>query len=287
MAKYLKLDVFSGFPNPVWPISDDLATQYGQQAVTADQAPQGLGYRGFQVLDAPDASSGASGATPLGAGPSASGAATTEDQIGSFTITGVIAGASDTEKALLQSGVDAGAIGGDLAGYVGGLIGSTSSSSLSGGGGSCPPCGGADAPAYNPGRWNNDPAVQRSNNCYAYANDQQTNTFPQPGRGSGQKFASLACDDVRPAAERDGLTTVSGFQGSQAGWYVALVIWPGQDYHWYRQDSNGCWSHKPGQTPARNVDNSGATISDPSQADRGPYTTFCTFMVTNSKATIS
>jgi len=147
LSKYLKLDVFSGIPNPVWPISDDLATQYGQQTVTADQAPQGLGYRGFQVLDAPDASSSASGATPLAGGSTASGAATTEDQIGSFTITGVISGASDTEKALLQSGVDAGAIGGDLAGYVGGLIGSTSSSSLSGGGGAALP---AAAPTRRP-----------------------------------------------------------------------------------------------------------------------------------------
>lgn len=26
---------------------------------------------------------------------------------------------------------------------------------------------------------------------------------------------------------------------------VALVIAPGIDYHWYKQDSDGYWSHKP------------------------------------------
>ena len=59
-----------------------------------------------------------------------------------------------------------------------------------------------------------------------------------------------------------------------------LVFGPGRDYHWYRQDSTGCWSHKPGSTAVRNVDNAGSTISDPMTCNRGPYTDFCTYMVT-------
>ena len=27
---------------------------------------------------------------------------------------------------------------------------------------------------------------------------------------------------------------------------VLLVVDPNNDYHWYRQDSDGTWSHKPG-----------------------------------------
>ena len=27
---------------------------------------------------------------------------------------------------------------------------------------------------------------------------------------------------------------------------VLLVICPDRDYHWYRQDADGTWSHKPG-----------------------------------------
>ena len=60
---------------------------------------------------------------------------------------------------------------------------------------------------------------------------------------------------------------------------VALVMAPGYDYHWYRKGRNGYWTHKPGGTPATNIDNSGNLIPDPRTADRGVYTQFCTFMV--------
>ena len=30
------------------------------------------------------------------------------------------------------------------------------------------------------------------------------------------------------------------------GYAVLLVIGPKRDYHWYRQDADGTWSHKPG-----------------------------------------
>jgi hypothetical protein len=56
---------------------------------------------------------------------------------------------------------------------------------------------------------------------------------------------------------------------------VALVVAPGWDYHWYRRDENGRWSHKPGGTRATNLDNSMNPISNPETANRGPYTDFC------------
>lgn len=65
---------------------------------------------------------------------------------------------------------------------------------------------------------------------------------------------------------------------------IALVIWPEVDYHFYRLDSDGYFSHKPGQTAARNVDNSGAMIRDPRVADRGPYTEFHCFMETSNNS---
>lgn len=148
--------------------------------------------------------------------------------------------------------------------------------------GACPTCHAADAPVYNPAIWNT-PSAQPRNNCYNYANDQMTNTFAQPGRASGQQATTMSCAAVEPAAQADGLMPAANFSNALAagnGWYVALVIWPNNDYHWYRQDKAGCWSHKPGQTPARNVDNSGKAISDPKTCDRGPYSAFCTYMVT-------
>jgi hypothetical protein len=147
----------------------------------------------------------------------------------------------------------------------------------------CPPCHAADAPPYNPGAWN-IPTVQPFNNCYNYANNQATNTFAQPGRATGHMYTALTCASVQPAAQSDGLVPAANFSGPLAsgkGWYVALVIWPNADYHWYRQDKVGCWSHKPGSTIVRNVDNAGQQITDPRTCNRGPYTIFCTYMVTN------
>jgi hypothetical protein len=37
------------------------------------------------------------------------------------------------------------------------------------------------------------------------------------------------------------------------------------------------WTHKPGQTAATNLDNSGNVITDPRTANRGVYTDFCGF----------
>jgi hypothetical protein len=95
---------------------------------------------------------------------------------------------------------------------------------------------------------------------------------------------------VEPAAVSDGLAPSANFSGQLAaghGWYVALVLWPGSDYHWYRQDKVGCWSHKPGSTAARNVGNAGHAITDPKTANRGPYTVFCTYMITKASVHIS
>lgn len=132
-------------------------------------------------------------------------------------------------------------------------------------------------PPFNPGKWN-IPSVQPYNNCYNYGNDKITNTFAQPGRGSGTIITDVDCAEVSAAAVRDGLISVTTTQATPAtGHFVALVSAPFFDYHWYRLDNNGMWSHKPGGTPAKNTDNSGKLIADPRTADRGPYTNFCGF----------
>jgi hypothetical protein len=40
------------------------------------------------------------------------------------------------------------------------------------------------------------------------------------------------------------------------------------DYHWYRQDDDGSWSHKPGHGVVRNVDAAGNPIDNPETAVR-------------------
>lgn len=90
------------------------------------------------------------------------------------------------------------------------------------------------------------PPHQNDNNCYAYATDVATNTFPQPGRGSGDKWHDNTCEEMRAASERDGLVWFGNDLPSvdekpDSGHYVALYIWPGTNFHWARRDSNGAF----------------------------------------------
>ncbi|QGZ42659.1 hypothetical protein IP92_04873 [Pseudoduganella flava] len=47
------------------------------------------------------------------------------------------------------------------------------------------------------------------------------------------------------------------------GHYLAALFIAENDYHWYRQDNTGYWSHKPGQGEATNLDVAGRLIRDP------------------------
>ena len=58
----------------------------------------------------------------------------------------------------------------------------------------------------------------------------------------------------------------------------------GGDFHWYRLDSNGTWSHKPGQTGATVLDDAKRPIIDPRTADTGVYKFVC-FMVISRNTT--
>lgn len=146
-------------------------------------------------------------------------------------------------------------------------------------------------PGYNPGAWNNNPFTQQNNNCYNYGCDIQTDTFAQPGEAHGINldWDNMNCPDVTGGAVADGLVPVNCDEGcgcNECRHQVALVIWPGVDYHWYRKGRDGKWTHKMGPTPATNLDNSDNPIDDPRTADRGNYTIFCGCFCVN-KATVS
>jgi hypothetical protein len=135
---------------------------------------------------------------------------------------------------------------------------------------------------WEPSKWNDHGTVQYNNNCYNYASNLRTNTFAQPGRAHGAMYTSLTCSSVMSGALADGYVLKSsgaavvhpGCTGKCCS-PTALVVAPGYDFHWYRLDSRGLWSHKPGSTEARDTDNSGNLIPDPRTANRGPYTDFC------------
>lgn len=127
--------------------------------------------------------------------------------------------------------------------------------------------------------WNGAAYVTR-NNCYNFASNYRSNTFAQPGKISGYTLPfPPTCTNARTGIELDGW-----FNNCQSAnnLTIALVIWPGQDFHFYRKCANGIWGHKPGQTAARNYDNSGRTITNPETCNRGGYTTFCGYWYANN-----
>lgn len=152
-------------------------------------------------------------------------------------------------------------------------------------------------PVFNPAAWNDGNGIQLHNNCYNYGCDMQTGTYAQPGRAHGITLGpnNANCTDVTNAAKADGLVPVNCDEGcgcKECQHQVALVIKPWNgiswDYHWYRKDRNGMWSHKMGGTPATSLDNSWNPISDPRTANRGAYTVFCgCFCVNKQKVTIN
>jgi len=286
MSLLVTLDVFSGRPNPRWLLdesqADALRERLGALRERSAAKPSGaagrLGYRGFRVHEVDEGPAAQSlhvheGLVDPGAGELSLVA---EDrELESFLLDSARV---DLDSAVLDHVREAIAGGRfDLGGY---LVEQAVK---------CPPCNAPDAPTYDPHKWN-VPSVQPYNNCYNYANNQITNTFAQPGRATGHPITSLSCGGVQPSAQSDGLVPAANFSNplrQGQGWYVALVIWPNVDYHWYRQDNVGCWSHKPGQTAARNTDDSGNPITDPKTANRGPYTSFCTYMISNKNVTIA
>ncbi len=147
------------------------------------------------------------------------------------------------------------------------------------------PMSGAEA-SYSPNNWIDfgDVGMYGKPNCYSYALNAQV--YPgtnivwnmQPGAAAGYSsltLSELTADNVLRYVEADmaalniTFTRIDKDDICEAGTYrVALVVAPYKDYHWYRQDSNGLWSHKRGQTTPTNVDASGNLISDPKTADR-------------------
>ena len=62
----------------------------------------------------------------------------------------------------------------------------------------------------------------------------------------------------------------------EGGWQIAIaytntVPGYGWDYHFWRRDYDGTWSHKPGNKAISYVDFSGKIINDPKNCDRGIY----------------
>ena len=162
-------------------------------------------------------------------------------------------------------------------------------------------------PRYEPERWNTAKGIRETHNCFAYAMNvhdpkqikackivKNCNVpFHQPGSASGHpgfRTRKLkTCPDMVARLLGDNpsmkMTTFEGKCPPHTS-KIALVVDPDEDYHFFRQDSNGLWSHKPGGTPVTNLDAYDKLIYDPQLASRNykpsgsklNYDTFCSYM---------
>jgi hypothetical protein len=135
----------------------------------------------------------------------------------------------------------------------------------------------------------NRPENVTRNNCYCFASNHLAGVrYALPGRRGGRPATSITCGGVIDGLRADGWK--DGCQ--QNGLTIVLVIWPYNDYHFYRLVTGGpywWWGHKPGGTPAKYTDDCGNSIYQyngqgyaPNNCCRGRYTDFCGYFYQNN-----
>ena len=166
-------------------------------------------------------------------------------------------------------------------------------------------------PDYEPENWSN-PLINNSHNCYAYFLDDKIKAVkdkckkkkgdcgslkPQPGSYSyikglrKDRNRKYTCPKmVRAVLDDNKIIELSNFeQPCRKGYYKGyLTVDRDHTYHFYRQDSNGRWSHKQGTLEVENTDASDKPIYVPHLADKNynkdnsedgiNYTDSCSYM---------
>lgn len=149
------------------------------------------------------------------------------------------------------------------------------------------------------------PLIEGSHNCYAYFLDSKVRAVqekcasicknskskkcpndnndcshlkPQPGsanslfkRGVDKSRNKYKCPDMENLILNDNKSLIKANFTTKcpANYYKgAMVIDPNNTFHFYRQDKDGRWSHKPGITPISRVDASDEPIYIPHFANR-------------------
>jgi len=141
------------------------------------------------------------------------------------------------------------------------------------------------APQWEPEKWRG--VMEFINNCYAYAvddcRDRGHGRFPHPAGKNGLSFEDCCRLNVRQlvhCVEMDGLRRAFIPVPKPGHYLVALAVEGGHEdgeeisYHWWRQDRDGFWSHKPGQCEPCRTDKDGKMICDPRLCNRGGYKLF-------------
>ncbi len=128
-------------------------------------------------------------------------------------------------------------------------------------------------------------------NCYSYILNQPGYFWSVPGEGFvkaqtrkyfqsfDERYKNIAGDDFRQrlisGAIDDGLIPTETAV-EQDGYYLAALFFADgeKDFHWYRKDDNGFWSHKNGRESASNCDDAGNVIKNPLESQHVTYPIF-------------
>ena len=145
-------------------------------------------------------------------------------------------------------------------------------------------------PKYEPNKWNKNPYILFSHNCYAYALDiiskKIKNKCKKKIKNIKKKEGDL-CKEYKPQPakklkmknieklllkDNPKIKKIRKNQKIDYNLYYKIALFTGKTgYHFYRQDVNMYWSHKPGWFKASNKDENKKLIKDPTKCNRGVY----------------
>ena len=135
---------------------------------------------------------------------------------------------------------------------------------------------------FKPTFWSTDERMF-NNNCYSYARNRPDGDLAPPGL----RLKNMKCPAVIAAALKAGMSRVpANGQCPACTHKVYLLIEAGgDDFHWYRQDGDGTWSHKLADAPIDNKDASRRPIKNPATANSNygegnNYSTKCGYLCT-------
>ena len=153
-------------------------------------------------------------------------------------------------------------------------------------------------PTYNPNYWNNNKNIKNNNNCYSYSVNNKNHHFGKPQPGYFARFNHIQNNQYKCAYffkrilnDIPSVYLTSFKQKCKKGFTKAFFAIDSNknehDYHFYRQDTNKLWSHKPGTTNVINYDADYKIIQNPLNANRN-YTSYnydkpCFFFCVNNK----
>ncbi len=175
-----------------------------------------------------------------------------------------------------------------------------------------------DEPAYVPDRYNANPLVRDTHNCWSYGMDVVDPTlltqcagkklatcdplYHQPGGVNGlTRILDFADKRTCPTMDRLIRSDVPEIRRTtfkarcpRGSSKIAMVMHPGEDYHFFRQDADGWWSHKDGANPVKRYDAEHLPVWNPKTAARDyrpvgsflNYRDFCGFYCVPRRKTV-